>query len=329
MTPPALEIAGLRKAYDDRIAIDGVDLTVAPGETLGLLGATARARPRCSRSSPGCGVPTRAACTSAASMRSPARGRHAAGWVSHRSSWASSRPSPCATTCACSASSPAAGGVPSTRASARCPTRSTSAACWTVPARYLSGGEQRRVHTGLALMRRSALLLLDEPTAGVDVQTRAGHARGGARARRGRRRRRVLHALPPRGGELGASVAILDTGRVIARGTVDALVGAHAQSMVELTFEGAPPEVGVDARTERAATPCVRLGRIPRSSRPPRSPARDRCAPPAVGRDHPPEPRSRVPLADGAAVVACLAARSCATSCGSCGASPCRWSSWR
>src|ERR1035437_1143133 len=40
-------------------------------------------------------------------------------------------------------------------------------------AQFLSGGEKRRLHTAMALIPRPALLLLDEPTTGVDVATRA------------------------------------------------------------------------------------------------------------------------------------------------------------
>lgn len=39
-------------------------------------------------------------------------------------------------------------------------------------AAHLSGGEKRRLHTALAVVHRPPLLLLDEPTAGVDTQTR-------------------------------------------------------------------------------------------------------------------------------------------------------------
>ena len=35
---PALRVAGLRKAYGDVVAVDGLDLTVARGECFGLLG---------------------------------------------------------------------------------------------------------------------------------------------------------------------------------------------------------------------------------------------------------------------------------------------------
>src|SRR6476660_1807282 len=35
---PALRVAGLRKRYGDVVAVDGLDLTIAPGECFGLLG---------------------------------------------------------------------------------------------------------------------------------------------------------------------------------------------------------------------------------------------------------------------------------------------------
>lgn len=41
------------------------------------------------------------------------------------------------------------------------------------PAAKLSGGEKRRLHTAIALVHRPPLLLLDEPTTGADVATRA------------------------------------------------------------------------------------------------------------------------------------------------------------
>src|SRR6478609_3724576 len=37
-SPPALRVEGLRKAYDDVVAVDGLDLQVEAGECFGLLG---------------------------------------------------------------------------------------------------------------------------------------------------------------------------------------------------------------------------------------------------------------------------------------------------
>jgi ABC-2 type transport system ATP-binding protein len=109
------------------------------------------------------------------------------------------------------------------------------------PALELSGGEQRRLHTAMAMLHHPPLLLLDEPTAGVDVHTRS-------------RLLDMIKRLADRGiavcytthylhevEELGASVAILEDGSIIAQGRVRELVRSHGQTMVEMRFDGAVP----------------------------------------------------------------------------------------
>lgn len=50
--------------------------------------------------------------------------------------------------------------------------------------------------------------------------------------------------------ELDGSVAILDRGRVLARGTVREVIAAHATGIAELTFEGEAPTLEDAARVE-------------------------------------------------------------------------------
>lgn len=111
-------------------------------------------------------------------------------------------------------------------------------------ARNLSGGERRRLHAAMALLHRPAVLLLDEPTTGVDV---------GSRARLLDAVRRLAkhdgctvvystHYLPEIE-ELGASVVILDRGQVVTRGPVDRLVSEYGAGSVSITFDGAAPVV--------------------------------------------------------------------------------------
>lgn len=101
----------------------------------------------------------------------------------------------------------------------------------------LSGGEKRRAHTAVALLPQPPLLLLDEPTAGVDVHTRT----------------RILDALKRLAQDgvaicyathylqeveaLGASVAILEQGRIVARGSLADLVAESGGAVVEIRFD--------------------------------------------------------------------------------------------
>jgi ABC-2 type transport system ATP-binding protein len=107
----------------------------------------------------------------------------------------------------------------------------------------LSGGQRRRVHTALALINRPRLVLLDEPTAGVDVPTR-------------NRLLQVVRNLAAEGAAvcysthylheveaLDARVVILERGRVIASGTCRELIAHHGTGFAELTFAGRAPRI--------------------------------------------------------------------------------------
>jgi ABC-2 type transport system ATP-binding protein len=101
-------------------------------------------------------------------------------------------------------------------------------------AQTLSGGQRRRLHTAMALMHNPSLLLLDEPTAGVDVEARAhlmGVVRGLADA--GAAILYSTHYLAEVE-ELNASVAILDRGRIIARDSLRSLIRSHGRPRIEL-----------------------------------------------------------------------------------------------
>jgi ABC-type multidrug transport system ATPase subunit len=113
----------------------------------------------------------------------------------------------------------------------------------------LSLGEQKRLHTAAALLHRPELLLLDEPTTGADVETRAAvleAVRG--LAGEGAGVLYVTHYLREVE-ELGASVVMIDDGEVRARGSVGDLVRDLGTAAVVLTFDGpAPPSPLADVR---------------------------------------------------------------------------------
>jgi len=83
----------------------------------------------------------------------------------------------------------------------------------------ISGGQRRRTQAAGALVADAPLLLLDEPTAGADLQTRAALlAAVRTRAGDGAAVLYTTHYLPELA-DLGATVAVARSGRIIARGT--------------------------------------------------------------------------------------------------------------
>jgi ABC-2 type transport system ATP-binding protein len=106
----------------------------------------------------------------------------------------------------------------------------------------LSGGQRRRLHTAIAMLHRPGLLWLDEPTVGADIQSRQQllleirrfAAEGNA----------VVYATHyfPEVETLGASVAVLHRGRIVARGSSESIIGNHALPSIALEFEGDLPK---------------------------------------------------------------------------------------
>ena len=104
--------------------------------------------------------------------------------------------------------------------------------------RLLSGGQRRRVELARALVHDPALLLLDEPTAGLDMESRAfllDHVRTLCRERR----MAVLwatHLIDEAGGD--AKVVVLHRGRILAEGPAAGMVpegGSLKQTFETLT----------------------------------------------------------------------------------------------
>ncbi|HET8643143.1 MAG TPA: ABC transporter ATP-binding protein [Pseudonocardiaceae bacterium] len=128
-------------------------------------------------------------------------------------------------------------------------------------AAVLSGGQQRRIQAATALIHRPAVLLMDEPTAGADLETRqATLDMVKQRATDGAAVVYTTHYLPELT-ELQATIAVARGGRVIARGTSDELMDG-LPGEVRLTFEEA--EAISVATTQPTATLIDLLGQAQR-----------------------------------------------------------------
>lgn len=106
----------------------------------------------------------------------------------------------------------------------------------------LSGGQRRRLHAAIAMLHDPSVLWLDEPTTGADVQSRQQLLCEIRRfADQGRAVVYATHYFPEVE-FLGASVAVLHEGKIIARGNCDTIVRRHASPSVVLEFDGAIPD---------------------------------------------------------------------------------------
>jgi ABC-2 type transport system ATP-binding protein len=102
-----------------------------------------------------------------------------------------------------------------------------------------SGGMKRRVNIGAALLHKPAVVIMDEPTVGIDPQTRR-HILDYVKelSRQGTTVLYTTHYMEE-AEELSHRIAVMDSGKVIACGTRDELVRlVGEQARVELVATG-------------------------------------------------------------------------------------------
>jgi len=104
----------------------------------------------------------------------------------------------------------------------------------------LSGGQRRRLHAAIGLIAQPDLLLMDEPTAGADAETRdrlldvlRSYSAGGGAVLYTTHYTQEVEVLDP-------TIVVMREGRLVAEGNVQEIVALAGPAVFEITFEGEP-----------------------------------------------------------------------------------------
>ena len=226
-------------------ALDGLDITVPRGMIFGLLGPngagkTTAVKILTSLATPDAGT---AAVEGIDVLASPGRVRHVIGVVAQRSG-----ADPTATGRENLILQGHLHGLRGGEAKARADALLAHFGLWDAARRLVrtySGGMQRRLDVALGLVQRPSVLFLDEPTTGLDPESRAAMWQEIGRLAGAEGMTVVLttHYLEE-ADRLAARLAIVDRGRVVAEGTPDALKGELRGDVVQVELPpGAEREV--------------------------------------------------------------------------------------
>jgi ABC-2 type transport system ATP-binding protein len=104
------------------------------------------------------------------------------------------------------------------------------------PVRKLSGGTRRRLELVRALLHHPRVLFLDEPTTGLDPQSRTKFWTYVAAIRSAYRTTVVLTTHYLAEAEPADALCVIDHGRIIATGTPSDLTGAHRAASLEQAY---------------------------------------------------------------------------------------------
>ena len=236
-----LEIRSIRKTYGAAVAVDGLDLSIRAGETFGLLGPNGAGKSKTIRCTLGIDEPDSGSVVLAGrgSPREPEL-RALVGYAPQEIALYSELTA--RENLRFFARMQGLGG-------ARLRGRVEHALEFADLANRaddrvgtFSGGMKRRLNLGCAIVHEPAILLLDEPTVGVDPQSR-NHLLTWIKAL-GRAGTTVLYTTHyiEEAERLCERVAIVDHGRVLACDRIDALLAAHGgRSTCEALVDGPVP----------------------------------------------------------------------------------------
>ena len=244
MTPPALEVIELRKTYATGVtALKGINLAVEPGDFFALLG------PNGAGKSTLIGIVTTLVNPTGGSVRvfghDLAREREQAlsliGLVPQEMNFNQfERPFDILVN--------QAGfyGIPRALAKERAERNLKELQIWDKafqPSRTLSGGMKRRLMIARAMMNEPRLLILDEPTAGVDIEIRRSMWKFiSAINRAGTTVILTTHYLEE-AEQLCRNVAIIDHGSIVEHTTIKRLIAKLDVETFVLDVAGAIPDV--------------------------------------------------------------------------------------
>ena len=240
MPAPLLRIAGLTKRYGDAVVVDDLSLEIMPGECLGVIGPNGAGKTTTIRICLGLAGPD-AGQIEVFGLPLPAEVRQAKRRIGVVSQFDSLDPD---FTCAENLRVYGAYfGLPRATIEERVPKLLEFAALQSKAGAKpgeLSGGMKRRLSLGRALVNDPDLLILDEPTTGLDPQARhLMWERLQNLLQQGKAILLTTHFMDE-AERLCDRLIVLDHGRKIAEGIPRALIAEHLESdVVEVYGEGA------------------------------------------------------------------------------------------
>jgi len=241
-----IEITGLRKAYGGRTVLDGIDLTVRPGELVALLGPNGAGKTTTVEIVEGYRT------ADAGSVRvlgeDPRRGgtplKARVGLMLQGGAGLEPRATPRSLLAVYGAFHEGARAVSDLLELVGL----GSAASTRV--RRLSGGERQRLSLALALVGEPEVLILDEPTAGMDPEARRS-TRDLVASLRGEGRTILLTTHDLGDAEhLADRVAILHRGRVVAEGSPEELT-TGGSTAIRFRLHGPAPSAALETLAGR------------------------------------------------------------------------------
>jgi len=244
-----LRAKGLVKRFGEVVALSGVTLNLDPGECLGLLGPNGAGKSTLIRSVVGRVIPDAGAVSVFGSPAGSSGARAALGWVPQE--LALYPRLTCRENLEAFGRYHGLGGVSLQSAVARCLEWAALADRAGERVSNLSGGMKRRLNMAAGLIHEPRLMLMDEPTVGVDPQSRNRifemietlHAKGMS----------IIYTTHymEEAERLCDRIAIVDHGRIIALGTRDELVRNAFASRSEAIAHFREPGVHVAAWVEK------------------------------------------------------------------------------